>query len=616
LCIRATREIADSYFVFEPAAKAAHKVSPDRVSWSYFAKRCYAEGLSKAHLTHLVGASSSLESEGHYVRQTLVRAILRNLADVFLRRQPAGLARIAAIMTGLGSAGAGFALGRLKAEPQGDATPKAAPSPVGGLAHAAAQTQAPSGQLAPLAQAAAEGNGAPRLASGLLNTIRTKLGPHLSLFSNAGLLGLGTGVASVFGFLYWWLAARTFPAAAVGYAAAAISLMNFLGHVGETGLGALVMGDVHRFKDRAGALISGALLVSAGCSAFFGLLYLSISAVFPVALGDIGRDWGSVVFVIGCGLTGLTIVLDQAMVGTMQSQLQLLRNTVFSFVKLALLGIATLLTAMFALHETTILDTWIIGQIVSMVLLAVIARKRMKSVLGRPDVGLLRPLLKNVLGHHGLNLANLAPSLLMPFVVTVVLTPSVNAAFYAAWTVINVAYLVPASLATVVFTVGAKDPAGLSAKLRMSLGASLACGLGVAIVCFFGSNLILSMFSPAYARVAGLSFSLLGLSIFPIAIKYHYVSIQRLRNRMVSASLLAVLGCALELAGAIVGGLKGDLLGLTLGWLIGLSIEAAVMMPVVLAALPPVAGMMRWSGGRSGALALFGLATASSEDRG
>ena len=157
----------------------------------------------------------------------------------------------------------------------------------------------------------------------------------------------------------------------------------------------------------------------------------------------------------------------------------------------------------------------------------------------------------NAIGHHGLNLANLAPGLLMPFVVTIELAPSTNAAFYAAWTVINVAYLVPASLATVMFAVGAKDPQGLSAKIRTSLGTSLAVGLLVAMICYFAADVILAMFSPNYARVAGRSFSLLGLSVLPIAIKYHYVSIQRLRNRMLAASLVVGLGCAIELAGAV-----------------------------------------------------------------
>jgi GT2 family glycosyltransferase/O-antigen/teichoic acid export membrane protein len=604
LCIRATRAIAGSCFIFEPSARAVHRVSPDRVLWSYFAKRCYAEGLSKAYLTQLVGADRSLANEGKYVRQTLARAIVRNVEDVFLRGEASGLARVAAIFTGLSCTVAGFVLGCLRAYRQ---------SAVSWAASASEQL----GVKPSSAQVGRRRSADSRDGSTLWNKIQTTLRPHLSLFSNAGLLGLGTGVASVLGFFYWWFAARTFPAAAVGYAAAAISLMNFIGHVGETGMGALLIGDVHRFKERSSALISGALVVSAGCSALFGLGYIAISAIFPVQLGDIAKGWGSVVLVLGCAFTGLTIVLDQALVGLLQSQLQLLRNVSFSVIKLALLIALPFWVATSGLHETGILNTWILGQIASMVLLAATSRRRMSALVSRPDVGLLKPLIGNVLGHHALSLANLAPSLLMPFVVTIVLAPAINAAFYAAWTVLSVAYLVPASLSTVVFAVGARDPVGLSAKLRVSLGSSLAIGLCVAATCFFASNFILALFSPLYADLAGRSFSILGLSIFPITIKFHYLSIQRLRGRMLSASLLVWLGCVFELAGAVVGGANNGLFGLSVGWLIGLCCEALLMTPVVLGSLLPTMGTSGPSPAATPstlALIPFGVAPGDTED--
>ena len=577
LCIRATRAFVESHFVFEPAARVLHKVSPDRVSWSYFVKRCYAEGLSKAHLSRLVGADRSLSNESQYVRRTLPRSIVRNFGDAFVRGDLWGLARVAAVLTGLGCAGAGFALGRLGTGRQFSASD----------APAASAQAAASRSISPIAGRRSSGRSALTM---LRDRFIATLRPHLSLFSNAGLLGLGTGAASVLGFFYWWFAARTFPAAAVGYAAAAISLLNFIGHVGETGLGALLIGDIHRFKERSGALVSGAMIVSAGCSILFGLGYVGISALFPLRLGGVADVWGSSIFVIGCGLTGMTLVLDQALVGMLRSQLQLLRNVSFAAVKLALLAALPLWAAMSGLNEVNILGTWILGQVASMLLLVAAVGRGLGSVFGRPDIGLLKPLVVNAIGHHGLNLANLAPGLLMPFVVTTELAPSINAAFYAAWTVINVAYLVPASLATVVFAVGAKDPQGLSAKIRASLGTSLAVGLLVAMVCYFAADLILATFSPNYAHVAGRSFSLLGLSILPVAIKYHYVSIQRLRNHMLGASLLVGLGCAIELTGAIVGGANGDLFGLSVGWMIGLCAETALMTPVVLGALLPPAG--------------------------
>ena len=570
LCIRAKQSFSDGRFVFEPRALALHKVSRDRVACSYLAARCYAEGISKAHLSRLVGANRSLASEGTYVTQTLPRAISRYSRDVLFHADLSGIAKIAAMMLGLACAAVGFLVGRAIGRTEKNAPLVSPPSE--------------------LAEDARREHSRPSTFARMFDAVR----PHLSMFTNASLLGLGTGVGSVLGFAYWWVAARAFAPEAVGYAAAALSLINFLSHVGEVGLGALLIGDIHRFQHRSGALVAGALVVSGGCSLLLGFGYLVLSDVFGMQLGGVVQGWGSAFFLAGCTLSGLTLVLDQALVGILRTELQVVRSVSFAVIKFALLCGAPILAAAAGLNEVTILGTWVLGQLASLLVLVVVGRRGLGLILDAPNVRLLRPLISDALGHHGLNLTNLAPSLLMPFIVTMILNPAINAAFYAEWTILNVMYLVPASLATVVYSVGAKDQAGVASKLRASLTSSLAVGVIVSAVCYFGSETILSLFSPVYAHIAGSSFSLLGLSVLLIAIKYHYVSIQRLRNRMRLASGLVGVGSVFELAGAIFGGEKAGLFGLSVGWLAGLGIEVALMTPVVLSALWP--SVRLWAG--------------------
>jgi O-antigen/teichoic acid export membrane protein len=60
-------------------------------------------------------------------------------------------------------------------------------------------------------------------------SIVSTLRGHLDLFVNAGSLMGTTAVTSLFGFAYWWVAARTAPAEAVGQASAAVSAMTLIG---------------------------------------------------------------------------------------------------------------------------------------------------------------------------------------------------------------------------------------------------------------------------------------------------------------------------------------------------------------------------------------------------
>jgi O-antigen/teichoic acid export membrane protein len=423
------------------------------------------------------------------------------------------------------------------------------------------------------------------IASGLRARMSQAFEAHRTFFLNAGHLAFGTGSAAALGFVYWWFAARSFPPSAVGYAAGAISLMNFIGHLGEFGLGALMIGAAHRFRDRTGPFISAAIAVASACSALFAIGCLAMTFALPLQLGGIVGDGGGLALVLGCAFTGFTLVLDQALVGLLRARLQAVRNLVFAAVKLALLVGAPVMFAASALKEQVILTTWVVGQGVSILLLLSLDLSRINRVSLRPDFSLLRPLVPELLAHHCLNLANLAPSLLLPFLVTICLTPSTNAAFYAAWTIVNVAFLIPASLATVVFAVGSHDTTKLTTKLRASMLSSLAAAAVVALVCFAGARLILAAFSPIYAEIGTRSLQILGFSMVPVSIKYHYVSVQRIRGRMASASLLQAFGGALELVGAVAGARFGDLTGFTTGWLLGLCIEAALMFPVVLAAL-------------------------------
>jgi hypothetical protein len=107
LCIRIKQRLPRSVILYEPAARVAQWVPAERASWSYFLRRCYAEGRSKALVSQMVGAQAALASERTYTQRTLPRGVSRGL-ELALRRRPAGAARAAAIATGLLATAAGY----------------------------------------------------------------------------------------------------------------------------------------------------------------------------------------------------------------------------------------------------------------------------------------------------------------------------------------------------------------------------------------------------------------------------------------------------------------------------------------------------------------------------
>ncbi|MBO1756614.1 glycosyltransferase family 2 protein [Allobranchiibius sp. CTAmp26] len=108
LCIRIAQAVPGASFVFEPRARAAHRVSSDRLTWSYLLSRCYAEGVSKAAVSRMVGQDAALESERRYVAAVLPRAVLRELVHV----SPRHLLGAGAIVAGTATTVAGYLRGK------------------------------------------------------------------------------------------------------------------------------------------------------------------------------------------------------------------------------------------------------------------------------------------------------------------------------------------------------------------------------------------------------------------------------------------------------------------------------------------------------------------------
>lgn len=102
-CLAATAATG-ARFVFEPSAVTRHHVPATRLTWRYYLRRCFGEGLMKARLSHLQG-SAALAEERAFARALPV-ALLRCL------RRPATAPQGAGIVVGAGAVLAGLVVGR------------------------------------------------------------------------------------------------------------------------------------------------------------------------------------------------------------------------------------------------------------------------------------------------------------------------------------------------------------------------------------------------------------------------------------------------------------------------------------------------------------------------
>lgn len=112
LSIRVVRRDPTSLILLEPRAIVRHHVPEDRSRWSYFWRRCWAEGLSKATVSLLADPRSALASERAYTLHTLPRGAARSLGDAIRRGEPRCVSRALAIGAGFGVTAAGYVVGK------------------------------------------------------------------------------------------------------------------------------------------------------------------------------------------------------------------------------------------------------------------------------------------------------------------------------------------------------------------------------------------------------------------------------------------------------------------------------------------------------------------------
>jgi glycosyltransferase involved in cell wall biosynthesis len=113
LSIRLTAARPGATIYYAPASAVDHHIAPERLKFSYFLRRCWHEGLSKAIVVRLAGASAGLQSERHHVALVIPRQVIRELGR-FLRGDPSAPLRIGVTVFGVTVAGAGFTTGHLR----------------------------------------------------------------------------------------------------------------------------------------------------------------------------------------------------------------------------------------------------------------------------------------------------------------------------------------------------------------------------------------------------------------------------------------------------------------------------------------------------------------------
>ena len=110
MCHRLLHHSPRGVILYEPRAVVRHHVPPDRVTWSYFWRRCFRVNRGKAGAFRQMGAARNLAAERRFARGALTGGLRQSGHDL-VHGDPAGVARAAVLIAGLVLAGTGYTVG-------------------------------------------------------------------------------------------------------------------------------------------------------------------------------------------------------------------------------------------------------------------------------------------------------------------------------------------------------------------------------------------------------------------------------------------------------------------------------------------------------------------------
>jgi O-antigen/teichoic acid export membrane protein len=399
------------------------------------------------------------------------------------------------------------------------------------------------------------------------------------LFINTGSLVISTGLTSVVGFAYWWVAAQLFSPDAVGLASAIVSAMTLIATISVLGLRTLLTGELKYHPGNEWPLISAASMLVGAVGGCIGIAFAVLAPLFTAQFQPLQASIGSVVvFALGVSITAVGFVLDGAITGLLLARLGLYRSGLLAVVKL----IALLAVGLWLSERTgmIIFVTWLLGSAISVLVVASwpILNGKYSRKIYLPHWQLLKKMVPLAIQHHVINLVQQIPALALPVLVTVLLSARVNAWFYVSAMIVNFIAAVSLSLTNVLYALSSAEPKVLAKKIRMTLTLGFATALLANCVIQPGAFLILSIFGHSYATQATWCLRILALGAFPLVILNHYIMLCRIQKQLMRVMLPIACGAALELIAPAIGAHFGGLTGFSLGSIAAWYIEAAFML--------------------------------------
>lgn len=412
------------------------------------------------------------------------------------------------------------------------------------------------------------------------------------IFANAYALILNTGTTSVLGFAYWVVAARLFDAAAVGLAAAAISVLTLLAGIAQLNLEAVMVRALPTAGGGAGRLVAGVYAITTTTAALAAVAFLAGVEAWAPALAFLRAGPGWSLWFVAATIAWTQFVLhDGILIGLRRAVWVPIENGVFGVAKLGLLGALAASGGAAAIFASWTIPVMLLLLPANLLLFRVLIPRHAQSDARHeshaPPLRLGRYAAADFAG----SVCEQASIALLPILVAQRSGAAAAAYFYQSWIIAFALIQIGSNTTRSLTAEAARDPAHLAQYARHILRQTLLLAVPAAAALVVAAPWVLAVFGADYTAHGTAELRLLALSAVPTIVVFLALAIARVEQRLGELVLVQVAAAILVIGGSAVLAPAFGGNGVAAAWLLGQTLLAVALAATRLRrALVPAAG--------------------------
>lgn len=384
-----------------------------------------------------------------------------------------------------------------------------------------------------------------------------------SLYRNSFFLMASTGVLSLFGFIFWAICARLFDAAAVGLAASLISATALLTNLSFLGFTNTLIRYIPTAKNKSAYAGTAVTTTSLAALVFSGIFLLGIQRFAPdIANAAHGPFlWPLVMAYVV--LTTISALCDSLFIAERASQNVLIKNTLFSSIKIALL---------FAFISQGFIGIFIataIGVAIATGVSIYLAYKRGIALYPQLNKKVLKQTRRFTTGNYLGNIFGAMPATLLPILVATKLGAAAAAYFYMPMMIATLLNIIPSAASQSLMAEASHNITAAMHHAKKALMGIFYILIPAVIATILLGQFILAFFGNEYAHEGGTVLHLLAIASLFGAVNYVGDTLLVIRKQVKGFIAMNIINAAAVITGVVWGMHNWGIVGVGTGWLVG-----------------------------------------------